>query len=87
MYMLSIVKLQWCCTCIGQPRLPFRRHRYHRTQFLVLLGTGSLQVLVLSRQDCGPAVDAAEGLGNDGRAVRTNGCADGHEEAVAFSQY
>lgn len=55
-------------------------------QRLVLLGPGSLHALVLSRQDCRAVVDAAEGLGDDGRAVRTNGGADGHEEAVASSQ-
>jgi hypothetical protein len=54
---------------------------------LVLLGAGGIEVLVLSRQDCRAVVDAAEGLGGDGRAVCADSCADGHEEAVAFGQY
>lgn len=52
-----------------------------RAASLVLLSTGSLQALVLSRQNGGAAVDAAERLGDDGRAVCADRGADGHEEA------
>ena len=53
-----------------------------RAANLVLLGAGSLHALVLSRQNGGAAVDAAERLGDDGRAVCADRGADGHEEAT-----
>lgn len=66
---------------------PENSNRIESIRFLVLLDTGSLQVLILSRQNGGSAVDAAEGVGNDWRAVCTNGRANGHEEAVMLSQH
>jgi hypothetical protein len=41
------------------------------------------QVLVLARQDHGPAVDPVEGLGGNGGAVCADRGTNGHEEAVA----
>lgn len=49
---------------------------------LILLSTRGFHVLVLSRQNRGAAIDAAEGLGDDGRAVCADGCTNSHEETV-----
>jgi len=51
---------------------------------LVLLLTRCAWVLVLARQDHRSPVDVRESLGGYWGAVRSNGGANGHEEAIVY---
>lgn len=76
----------FCCTDLDLLEVVVVFVRQNPRALLVLVVTRDTQSLVLTLQDCRSTADPTESLGGDGRAVGSNGGADGHEEAENTSQ-